>query len=457
MGDFLVSYKVKVAQLPDMLATIKEDRLYDPLKVVKPTGRLIIKGGRVVDPANKIDAIKDVAIRGCRIEEVKDEITPEKGDAIIDAKGLYVFPGLIDIHMHIYDLFEVTTAPAFSAVAHGDTVVLTAGAGNTLMAPSLLGAEVDRGLPLNVGCFIGAPAILAPRASVEDKIKFFRGEMDEEEALTKISRNRIVVRTAALAVAIKDHMGHFILSDEGLDAVIEIAYKAKMHFMSHTQCPDHAERVVDIAGKRPVHLGHATAVAFGSHGDPVENMERIVELAKEPNVSVEFVTTHLTTARGLRDAVFMDPEAQKVAYEALKKGIVNILISDGEADATMKGFGDTRDNIPAILELAEKGILSLIDAVATMTYNPAKLLAERTEQEWWVKELGNLSPGARANVVIVDPVRKYAAYTIVNGQIAGFDGRAVRRANGAGGWVTRYGIIEKTGVGDFVMFTYYGA
>jgi imidazolonepropionase-like amidohydrolase len=449
-------YVVKIAPLPDMLAAIRAGKLHYPPDIYKPTGRIVIKGGKVVDPASKLEGVKDVAIIGGRIEAVKDEITPEKGDAIISAEGLLVVPGLFDVHMHTYDLFEVTTAPAYSAVAHGDTSTLSPGAGNTLMAPSLLGAEIDRGVPLNIGAFIGAPAILAPKATVEEKIRFFKGEMDEEEAGLKITRNRIVNRTAPLAVGIKDHMGHFILSDEGLDAVIEIADKSGMHFVSHTQCPDHAARVVDIAGTRPVHLGHATAVAFGSHGDPVENMEQIVEFAKKPNVSAEFVSSHLVTCRGLRDGVFITKEAQEVAYDALKKGIVNVVISDGEADATMKGFGDTRDNIPALLELVDKEVLSLSDAIATMTSNPARLLAERTKQAWWVKEIGTLRVGARANVTIIDPVRKYAAFTIVNGQIAGFDGRALRRGNAAGAWITRHGIIERTGVGDFVIFTYKG-
>jgi predicted amidohydrolase len=106
--------------------------------------------------------------------------------------------------------------------------------------------------------------------------------------------------------------------------------------------------------------------------------------------------------------------------------------------------------------LVDKEVLSLSDAIATMTSNPARLLAERTKQAWWVKEIGTLRVGARANVTIIDPVRKYAAFTIVNGQIAGFDGRALRRGNAAGAWITRHGIIERTGVGDFVIFTYKG-
>jgi dihydroorotase len=60
---------------------------------------LIIKGGRVIDPSVRLDAIRDVAISGGRIVAVESTIT---GDAAgtIDARGKLVVPGLIDIHTH---------------------------------------------------------------------------------------------------------------------------------------------------------------------------------------------------------------------------------------------------------------------------------------------------------------------------------------------------------------------
>ena len=144
----------------------------------------------------------------------------------------------------------------------------------------------------------------------------------------------------------------------------------------------------------------------------------------------------------------MPPNAREVALEALSSGIVDILISDGQGDATMKGFGDTRDNIPCILELTASGVLPLSDAVATMTINPIRLLEKCTHQSWWSQELGHLGIGARANIVVVDPNDKLATYTFVNGILAGFENRVVRRANGAGGWVCKFGLLDRLGVGD---------
>jgi len=141
---------------------------------------MTIGGGRVVDPANGVDAVRDVALADGRVDEVGESIAPAHGDWVVDAAGLVVAPGLIEVHVHLRDLFEVTTRPILEAVASGTTLAISPGAGNTLMAPSLLGAEVDRGVPLHIGLLLGAPALLGTAASLDELIAFFRGELDEE-------------------------------------------------------------------------------------------------------------------------------------------------------------------------------------------------------------------------------------------------------------------------------------
>jgi hypothetical protein len=160
---------------------------------------------------------------------------------------------------------------------------------------------------------------------------------------------------------------------------------------------------------------------------------------------------------GNRDGILVDRTAQQAAYEALAGGTVDVLVSDGQCDATMKGFGDTRDNVPAILELSEQGVLALPGAVATMTSNVAALIAELTHEDWWIRELGHLGAGAKANVTVADPLDKPPTFTFVNGVMAAMENRSVREANGAGGWVTKFGILERTGVGDFAAFGYDGS
>jgi len=449
-------YPNQVGGLPDILATVKNRKLYDPLKVIKPTGRLILKGGYVIDPKNGVEGVCDIAIRGKLIEECRPDIKPERGDRVINLSNpdLVVAPGLIEMHLHLGDLFEVAPLrPQFEAVADGVTVALSPGAGNTLMAPALFGAEVDRGLPLNVSVYLGAACVVGARASVPEKIAFFNGTLDDETIAQKITRNPVTNTTAPLAIGIKDHMGHFILSDEDLEAIYEITSKTGLVFMSHTQDHRHTERVVNASKGRPVHLGHATCI-FGSHGDPVEGMSLIVELAKRPNVTAEFVTIQLRPFRGGQDAIFISPKVQQIAYDALEKGICKVLISDGQMASTMKGAGNTSDDVGCLIELDEMGVLPLSKAIACMTINPAQMLAQKTGQDWWTKELGHLGKGARANITVMNKKSKMATMTLVNGTVASLEGRDIREAYGSGGWVTRFGILDRTGVGDLAIWGY---
>ncbi|OMH32500.1 hydrolase [Tersicoccus sp. Bi-70] len=428
--------------------------MHDRLDGIEDRGRILLKGGHVVDPANDVDRVTDIAVDGGHVVETGDDLAPEPGDRILDCEGLLVVPGLIDIHLHLGDLFEVSTQPIFEATQDGVTFALSPGAGNTLMAPALLGAEVDRGLPINLGVFIGAANLLGTMLSVDEIITMLKGELDPEIATTRMTRNPITALTAPLCIGIKDHMGHFIQADDRIDAIYRITSEAGLLYMSHTQDPTHAERVVSLSNGRPVHLGHATAAGSGSHGDPVESMARVLALVEEPHVSAEFVTSMLRPSLGSREGLKMTKASQQLAMDALHRGDVDILISDGQLEATMKGFGDTRDNIPAILEVAESGVLTLSRAVATMTANPARLLSERTRNPWWTEKTGHLGAGALGNVTVINQHEKRAIWTLVNGEIVAFESRSVRRGAGAGGWVSRWGMVRRTGVGDLVAFDY---
>src|SRR5436305_7436139 len=63
---------------------------------------LLLRGGRVIDPASGIDGIKDVAIRGGKIAAVQSDILPTSAKEVIDVTGKLVLPGLIDTHAHVY-------------------------------------------------------------------------------------------------------------------------------------------------------------------------------------------------------------------------------------------------------------------------------------------------------------------------------------------------------------------
>jgi dihydroorotase len=63
---------------------------------------LLLKGGHLIDPRNNIDARMDIAVRGGRVSAVAANIDPSTARRTLDVSGLYVTPGLIDLHVHVY-------------------------------------------------------------------------------------------------------------------------------------------------------------------------------------------------------------------------------------------------------------------------------------------------------------------------------------------------------------------
>jgi dihydroorotase len=63
---------------------------------------LLIKGGHVIDGKNRVSAVRDVAIKDHRIAAVEANIAASRARKTVNAGGLYVTPGLIDIHVHVY-------------------------------------------------------------------------------------------------------------------------------------------------------------------------------------------------------------------------------------------------------------------------------------------------------------------------------------------------------------------
>lgn len=63
---------------------------------------ILIKNGHIFDPKNNIDSVMDIAVSDGKILEVAPNISSDSADKVIDATGLYVCPGLIDIHTHVF-------------------------------------------------------------------------------------------------------------------------------------------------------------------------------------------------------------------------------------------------------------------------------------------------------------------------------------------------------------------
>ena len=63
---------------------------------------ILIKGGEVIDPSQNLSGIRDIAVKGGKILEVAESLTDYEPRETLDARGLLVTPGLIDLHVHVY-------------------------------------------------------------------------------------------------------------------------------------------------------------------------------------------------------------------------------------------------------------------------------------------------------------------------------------------------------------------
>ena len=84
------------------LSTLLIGLLLIPCSLTAQTYDLLLKGGKVIDPRNGVNAPMDVAVSGNKIARVAESIAPTDAKKTVDVSGFYVTPGLVDIHVHVY-------------------------------------------------------------------------------------------------------------------------------------------------------------------------------------------------------------------------------------------------------------------------------------------------------------------------------------------------------------------
>jgi dihydroorotase len=93
---------------------------------------LLLKGGHVIDPANGIDAPRDVAVQNGRIARVAPEISTGEATQVVDVADHLVTPGLLDIHTHVY-AFSARPSTSVESM-HADAHLFSAGVTTTVDA-----------------------------------------------------------------------------------------------------------------------------------------------------------------------------------------------------------------------------------------------------------------------------------------------------------------------------------
>ncbi len=131
---------------------------------------LVLKGGEVIDPAQGLRAVRDVAFEAGRIAAIEEDISPVDAREVVDVTGKIVTPGLIDIHGHYFEhIVPFATAADSVCLPNGVTTTVDAGSSGWLhfdgFKEFILSREQTRLMAL---VNLSALGMMAPRRSIGD-------------------------------------------------------------------------------------------------------------------------------------------------------------------------------------------------------------------------------------------------------------------------------------------------
>jgi dihydroorotase len=341
---------------------------------------IVIKGGHIIDPKNGIDAVMDLAIGNGKIALVSKDIDPKQGIQVIDAKGMYITPGLIDIHTHDfygtqpdhqYEDGSLGIAPDGYTFRNGVTTVVDAGSSGWRTFPTFKTQTIDNS-KTRVLAFLNIVGE-GMRGGYEQNVN----DMDPK-------------MTALIAQKYKN-----------IIVGIKLA-----HYSGHDWTPaDRAVEAGTLAGGIPA------MIDFGGSNPPLSIEELFVKHLRPGDIF-----THCFGQLGTREYI-VDLQTDKVkpfVYEARKRGIFfdvgygGISFAYSQAlPAAKEGFfpnsistdlhvGSMNDAMKDMLTCMTKFLalgMSLHDVIAASTSNPAKEIKH--------EELGNLSVGADADLAVL--------------------------------------------------------
>ena len=385
---------------------------------------ILIKNAHIIDPANKINKKGDLLIAKGKIEKLADKITA-KAEEIIDAKGQIVVPGLIDLHTHLRqpgreDAEDFKTGS--QAAAKGGFTSITAmpntsPACDNRSAVEYVISEARRAACVNVFC-VGAITM-----------------QQQGNELTEMADMK-----EAGAVAISDD-GSSVKNAQVLRKAFEYAAMLDLPVLSHCEDKQLSQNGVMNEG--------FVSTLLGMRGIPNISESAIVSrdiaLAALTNVRLHIV--HVSCAESVRIIKHAKAEGAKITaetcphyfsltdeavktfntntkvnpplraesdknaiIEAIKHGIIDVIATDHaphtEADKDVEydiaAFGmiglETALSL-AINELVDKKIITWDELITKMSYMPARILG--------LNKKGRLSPGADADIVIIDPDKKW--------------------------------------------------
>ena len=386
---------------------------------------LLIRGGKVIDPSQKISALRDVLIEEGKIAAVDGpgKIPSSRAARVIDAHGCWVLPGLIDVHVHLrepgLEYKETIETGTRAAVAGGFTSVACMANTQPVNDSPHITAFIRERARETASCRVHIIGAVTKGLQGLELAEI--GGMVREGAVA-ISDDGMPVMNSYLMRKALDYARAFgipIIShaeDANLVAHGAMNEGALSNELGLRGNPAAAEEIMvarEIAlcrlTKSPIHIAHlSTAVAIEhvrrakDDGLPItaEASPHHLHLTEE---SVRTYDTNFKMAPPLRTEG--DVEALR---EALKEGVVDLIATDHaphgevdklvEFDQAMNGILGLQTAVPLTLELVHEGILSPERWVQCLTTGPAHLIGQN---------LGTLRPGSVADVTVLDPDEKF--------------------------------------------------
>ena len=419
---------------------------------------LIIKNGRVIDPAVKQDSVADILIQDGTIVKVMPGIE-EAADRQIDAEGCLVMPGFIDLHVHLRDPgFErkETVATGAAAAARGGFT--------TIVAMPNTKPVVDHADVVNY---------VHNKAKSVTKVNVLQaGAITKKMEGTMLADIEEMVQAGSPAIS---EDGKSVMNAYLLQEAMKIAKRLDIPVLSHCEdknlvnggvvnadsnakkreLPGITNSVENVIVMRDVQLARETGAKLHlCHCSTKESVE-IVRMAKErgnTRISAEVCPHHFTLASddmvpGDTNFKMNPPLRTKEDVEALRQGLkdgVMDVIATDHAPHTRDEKNDSMLRAPfgiigletaaalTYTELVLAGYLTPMQMAEKMSYNPAKVLGI---------DKGSLQPGKTADIVIFDPEKTYridASAFASKSRNTPFQGREVTgavRATIAGGEV----------------------
>jgi dihydroorotase len=388
---------------------------------------LLIKGGRVVDPANSIDAVQDVLVKDGRIERVGPGLPAPEGVTVLDAAGKVVCPGFIDIHVHLREPgleYKETVATGTRAAAAGGFTAVCCMANTQPVNDNRSITDYIRAKAESEGAVRVYPIGAITRGS--------KGEELAEYGDLK----------AAGCVAVSDD-GKPVSSARMMRRALEYARGFDLTVIDHCEEPTLTEKapmnegpVATLLGlrgwpaaaetvmvERDIHLAELTGgrvhIAHLSTAGAVEAVRR--GKARGIRVTAEATPHHLLlTDQLVKDTEYdthtkMNPplraEQDRLAVvEGLRDGTIDCIATDHaphtvddkkvEFDAAAFGIVGLETAVALCLDrFVATGVLSLVQLVAALSTNPARVLSLPG---------GTLAVGAPADVTVLDLKRSRA-------------------------------------------------